>query len=396
MKEIFLKIVILIFVIGNGYSQDYRNLEGISSFKIYGELTGVKDGPISVGYFDWDSKKGIFLDSAQIENGAFVLMGEINGATMVVIQYDNVESNAFLIDVGDNKVNGRLVKGEKIDFENLESPSYIDQLKKISFDDEIYKNKGKAIYQTYNLLDSIIKETVNRNKDSIYSQTLLDNYDKCKSELGKYEKYVDSMQFVYLAQNPDSYYTAFNYCFSVNRETPELALQFYNLFSEKVKNGIYGKYILSQIKKNESFLRLKAPEFRTIDINGDSIRLTDFKGKFVLLEFWASWCKPCRVTHPKLRNLYNLYNKDGLEIISLSSDSSKDMDKWKTAIMKDSIDQWKHILLKDRDENKIMILYNVHFLPTKILIDKEGNIVRKYNSSEFDLLEKDLKFIFKY
>ena len=72
------------------------------------------------------------------------------------------------------------------------------------------------------------------------------------------------------------------------------------------------------------------------------------------------------------------------------------MDKWKTAIMKDSIDQWKHILLKDRDENKIMTLYNVHFLPTKILIDKEGNIVRKYNSSEFDLLEKDLKSIYKY
>ncbi|MFZ1524534.1 MAG: TlpA disulfide reductase family protein [Saprospiraceae bacterium] len=399
MKGIIIKLIFLLVVSNQCYCQVNLRANEFKKCTIKGRLEGVKDGTVSAGYFDFDEKRAIIIDSSQIKNGKFLLKGKINGATMIVIVYKNIESNPFFIDAGENKIFGS-VEGHggslKILFKNPNSPSYKDQLNRIKHDEEIYNNIGKSIYDKYRLLDSLISNTTIKDEESIYLKNLRENYNKCALELDKYHQCVDSMQGVYVSHHPNSYYTAFNYCFAVNRDSPEIASRLYNLFSEKVKNGIYGQYIFSVINRNKTFLKSKAPEFSTIDLNGDSIKLVDFRGKFVILEFWASWCKPCRATHPELRNLFELYHKNGLEIISLSSDYLKDIDKWKAAIMKDSIDRWNHILLNDRDEVNISHLYNVDFLPTKVLIDSDGNIVRKYNSSEFELLKQDLKVIYKF
>jgi len=105
----------------------------------------------------------------------------------------------------------------------------------------------------------------------------------------------------------------------------------------------------------------------------------------VLLDFWASWCAPCRKGNPHLLELYERYRSRGLEIIGVSDDDSKP-EAWKKAVEKDGIGVWKHVLrgLKrtanggyDNSEDKSKS-YGIHTLPTKILIDPTGKIIGRY------------------
>ncbi|RYG08102.1 MAG: TlpA family protein disulfide reductase, partial [Chitinophagaceae bacterium] len=139
-----------------------------------------------------------------------------------------------------------------------------------------------------------------------------------------------------------------------------------------------------------------------IDIGGKPLSLADFKGKYVLLDFWASWCVPCREGNPHLKKLYAQYKNKGLEIIGVSDDDSKPY-AWKAAVAQDQIGMWKHVLrgLKrvgdtyDRT-NDISENFGIHTLPTKILIDRNGKIVGRYGGGgeSDEAMDKKLAEIF--
>lgn len=137
-----------------------------------------------------------------------------------------------------------------------------------------------------------------------------------------------------------------------------------------------------------------APYFRVPDWKGDSISIADLRGKYVLLDFWATWCVPCRKSFPHVKELYKKYHAKGLEVFCVADDDSKP-DTWKEVIEKDGIRDFHHVLrgLKwDRSKglggmdhtNDISDLYAVHYLPTKYLIDKDGNIIGKFDDEALD------------
>jgi thiol-disulfide isomerase/thioredoxin len=148
-----------------------------------------------------------------------------------------------------------------------------------------------------------------------------------------------------------------------------------------------------------------AASFSTIDINGKPIKLSDFKGKYVLLDFWASWCVPCRKSNPHLIEIYHQYKAKGFDIIGVSDDDTRQM-QWRNAVKHDSTGIWHQIL---RGAGKITAqkssgnskdlhqLYSIQSLPTKILIDPTGKIIGRYgdNDTTDDDLDKKLKEIFK-
>ncbi|MDR2843745.1 MAG: TlpA family protein disulfide reductase [Candidatus Symbiothrix sp.] len=176
------------------------------------------------------------------------------------------------------------------------------------------------------------------------------------------------------------------------------------LLSAFVLLSVFVCLIRAQDKQSESGLGVpgtKALDFTAVDIHGDTLRLSDFRGKYVLIDFWASWCRPCRAGHPHLLELYAKYKDKGFEIIAIA-DNDRTPDIWRKAVEDDKVGVWKHILrgldveialkgdanLAHHPKEISGSKYAVTVLPTKVLVDPDGIISGRYNGNSEGLDEK--------
>lgn len=127
---------------------------------------------------------------------------------------------------------------------------------------------------------------------------------------------------------------------------------------------------LQNVKK--SMPSAKAPDFSQPDVNGKSISLSSFKGKYVLLDFWASWCKPCRQDNPNVVKAYNEFKDKNFTIFGVSLDQNKEA--WQQAIHQDGL-TWTHASDLKFWSNEAAVLYGVQGIPANFLIDPNGNII---------------------
>ena len=181
----------------------------------------------------------------------------------------------------------------------------------------------------------------------------------------------------------------------------------YNQLDETAKQTTSAKEIAQEIATLERVgPGNPAPEIAKNDfVTGKPFSLSALKGKVVLLDFWASWCKPCRASNPHVKALFEKYHKEGFEVVYIADNDSRPADALK-AIEQDGIKQYHHVLrgLKERNNDNgnftgydksedVSNLYAVHFLPTKYLIDREGKIIGKVDD---ETLDKKLEEIFGY
>ena len=129
-----------------------------------------------------------------------------------------------------------------------------------------------------------------------------------------------------------------------------------------------------------------APEFKAQNLEGSIINLSDFSDHYVLLDFWATWCRPCRIENPKLVELHKEFGEIGFDIISISID--KDIPTWENAIEEDGM-EWNQILNSDYSIYK---LYALSSLPSNFLLDSKGKIIAKNITA--DQLKAELMVIF--
>ena len=129
-----------------------------------------------------------------------------------------------------------------------------------------------------------------------------------------------------------------------------------------------------------------APDFTGYLVSGDSMRLSDLRGQYVLLDFWGSWCKPCREQSPELRRLYREYSDrdfkraEGFEIVSVGVETNRQA--WLRAIEKDSLYWPYHISDVQRFDDRVVQQYGVREIPTTYLLDTEGTIIAVNPSGE--------------
>nr|WP_255516170.1 TlpA disulfide reductase family protein [Flammeovirga sp. EKP202] len=116
---------------------------------------------------------------------------------------------------------------------------------------------------------------------------------------------------------------------------------------------------------------------------GETIALESFRGKYVMIDFWASWCRPCRMENPNVLKAYSKYKEKGFEVYGVSID--RDAEAWKKAIEQDHI-SWAQVLDED---GSVATQYGVEGIPFTLLLDKEGKIIAK--NLRGDALEKKLE-----
>lgn len=153
----------------------------------------------------------------------------------------------------------------------------------------------------------------------------------------------------------------------------------YNSFpnSPTVQNTVMQVNKIQEEKSAKLFLEPGnfAKDIALPGVNGDTLRLSDLKGKVVLIDFWASWCAPCRRENPNVVAMYKKYNADGFEVFSVSLDKPADAEKWKAAIQTDGLIWPNHVSDLKGWQCSAAIDYKVQSIPFTVLIDQEGKII---------------------
>nr|WP_121272116.1 TlpA disulfide reductase family protein [Pedobacter schmidteae] len=173
----------------------------------------------------------------------------------------------------------------------------------------------------------------------------------------------------------------------------------YNGLSSTYKNTRYARGIVAKIEaaKNAD-AGGPAPDFTKPDVNGKPVSLSQFRGKYVLLDFWGSWCGPCRAANPHLKELYAKYASKGFEILGIASEKVSGQAQaekvWKEAIEKDGL-TWTNVLNNEMSMKVDLVqLYNIEGYPTQILLDKEGKVIGRWLGAAGKPLDEQLKSIF--
>ena len=328
------------------------------------------------------------IDSTVIANGKFTFKGEMqvpfqNGSLLLgnLKDYQTLKMWQVAIEPMNITVTGDANDKESVVIKGGKVQEELDRM-----------NQEMAVFEQpiISLNKAYYAQQTQEGKDSI--NHLMEPYRK------QYQEFVDN----YIQSHTDSYFATQYLSLNMGKMTYEdIKTAWERLTPEVQKYGINAKAI-----KNELDVMAKvrpgksAPGFTTQDINGKSFTLSSLKGKVVIIDFWASWCVPCRKSNPHMRELYAKYHSKGLDMVYVADDDSNP-EKWKKAVEKDQLvgDGFHHVLrgLKmdtakgtfDRTHD-ISEKYAIHFLPTKYLIDRKGNIVCKINEGEDAQLDAEI------
>nr|WP_262919032.1 TlpA disulfide reductase family protein [Tunicatimonas sp. TK19036]WKN35497.1 TlpA disulfide reductase family protein [Tunicatimonas sp. TK19036] len=146
-------------------------------------------------------------------------------------------------------------------------------------------------------------------------------------------------------------------------------------FQEALPNSPYTQQLVEQVESLRTLaIGMPAPDINLPNPAGDTVSLSSLEGNYVMIDFWAAWCKPCRMENPNVVRLYNKYKGEGFEIYGVSLDRSRE--DWVEAIKKDQL-TWKHVSDLQYFNSQAAKLYNINAIPATVLIDPKGKIIAK-------------------
>jgi peroxiredoxin len=191
----------------------------------------------------------------------------------------------------------------------------------------------------------------------------------------------------YIRSHPSSIISALNLAVYASTWGKDVAGSLYDALSDEMKKTEYGRDAHAFITLNKS-PQVGAPyvDFTEFNTKGHAVSLSDFAGKIVLLEFWGSWCGPCRKNNPQLVKLYNEFHGKGFEILGVGAEMDKK--EWMDAIETDGL-IWPNVTDFQNFNNKAALIYGVNKYPTSYLIDRSGIIVAM--DLEMEALKKKLQ-----
>lgn len=189
---------------------------------------------------------------------------------------------------------------------------------------------------------------------------------------------LDSLNKAFVENNPDSYIALRLFRGKMNLESDLSGAESqYNKFSSEVKASDLGKDIGEEINwHKKTGIGQMALDFTQQDVNDKPVKLSDFRGKYVLLDFWASWCVPCRKENPNIVREYETYKDKNFTVLGVSLDDLEGKQAWLDAIAKDGLN-WTQLSDLQGFKNAVAQMYNVTSVPSNWLIDPTGKIIAR-------------------
>jgi peroxiredoxin len=234
--------------------------------------------------------------------------------------------------------------------------------------------------------EKVMQATPEQQNDSAFNAQLNQEYRQLLDERTQ-------KQQQYVRDHHDSYFSvvALSESVSSDFDVEEIEPLFLSI-DEKYRTSFPGKAFAQRIEAAKTIgIGKKAPGFTQNDPDGNPVSLSDFQGKYVLLDFWASWCGPCRQENPNLVKAYAAYKDKGFEILGVSLDNKDGKEAWVKAIEKDGL-TWTQVSDLNSWNNEVARSYGVRAVPQSYLIDPQGVIVAQNLRGE--ALEAKLKEIF--
>lgn len=215
---------------------------------------------------------------------------------------------------------------------------------------------------------------LDKKKDTIALKTLSLKYTEVLKQ-----RLLTNKQFVIdFAKKSPVALLAFGSILSSFSYSPAAADSLYNQLSKSYQELPAGQYIKKQIETFKSAdIGQKARDFTLPDTSGKMISLSSYRGKYVLLDFWASWCVPCRAESPALRAGFEQFKDKNFAILQVSVDDERAKGAWLKAIATDQVSQWSHVSDLKGIKNQAAILYGITKIPQNFLIDPSGKIIAK-------------------
>jgi thiol-disulfide isomerase/thioredoxin len=223
--------------------------------------------------------------------------------------------------------------------------------------------------------------------------TNLDSYDK---KLEEYKQQIEQEKLNYLKQYMLNNGNSLAVLYFVDKLDMEQNIDIYRTVSQsliaKYPDNPYAQGLVQQVTGAGLLAKGSlAPEIRLPNPEGDTINLSSYRGKLVLIDFWAGWCGPCRMNNPHLVQLYKKYHGSGFDIFGVSLD--RDRTQWLNAIQSDSL-IWTQVSDLKQWKSAVVSSYNITGIPFTVLIDKDGKVIEK--GLRGDILEQKLKEIYKF
>ncbi len=205
-----------------------------------------------------------------------------------------------------------------------------------------------------------------------YEQLFADPGSMTEANISKAGKEMEA----FISQHPDSYITPLAiYRYHQITSDGDKLESMYNQLPAPIQQASIGAYLATLIKENKKFpIGKPMPDFSQADADGKMVSLSSLRGKYVLVDFWASWCGPCRQENPNIVATYNKYKDKNFTVLGVSLDKSKE--PWLQAINADGL-TWMHVSDLKGWNNEVAQRFEIFSIPQSILLDPAGNIVGK-------------------
>jgi peroxiredoxin len=326
-------------------------------YTLSGVFTRISTGKIYLTIYEGDEP---VRDSATITNGRFSFKGSLSKPSVAVLYMPSKKNDwlQFYAEPGVMMVSG---PGDSLKILKVTGSKTTDDDRKLTAMLQPITDQENKNYELY------------KKADAAKNQKVLDSLDELDESimLAKRKAVKEFVQY-----NPASIRSAIaieeHYGYYAEASDVE---PLYNMLSEQVKQSASGQTVKKMLDVYKTVaVGMTAPDIKQPGPDGKEISLSSFKGKYVLVDFWASWCGPCRKENPNIVKAYNQYNNRGFEIFGVSYDNKKD--KWEAAIKKDGL-AWAQVSDLKGWKNATAETYYIKAIPSNLLIDKEGRIVAK-------------------